>query len=374
MQKIFEIVAKQLIEFFRIEHVAIFKFDPLGLELILTYSSGFSEESIQSFQSLRKLTAEQGVFKRVLDTRISQIVNDIPETDKSFSSLAEAEELKSMIAVPIFSKRKLWGILTVFSQEKFRFKEEDGKIISLFGGQIGQLSEHFSQYIRDNLDEILVPILGSIEVLNFRYRDRDTIGVSEILDAQNRLKKRILSYVAGLEQGSLEQITTEEKTKEEEIKLPSGDELSIEEVISIQGEKKKPPKAKSEFGSQLSQMTCGKVLIIDDQPIVTDLLVNVLERMGYKSEVASCGKDGVEMFEKDGFDLVITDLGMPDISGWEVSKTIKQKNPDVPVIVITGWGIDPDPDMMKDSKVDFIINKPFQIDQFEKITKDLLEN
>ena len=360
MQKIFEIVAKQLTEFFRIKHVAIFQFGPSGLELILTYSSGFSEESIQSFQSLRKLMAEQGVFKRVLDTRISQIVNDIPETDKSFSSLAEAEELKSMIAVPIFSKRKLWGILTVFSQEKSRFKEEDGKIISLFGGQIGQLSEHFSQYIRDNLDEILVPILGSIEVLNFRYRDRDTIGVSEILNAQNRLKKRILSYVAGLEQGSLEQITTEEKTKEEEIKLSSGDVLNIEEVITIEGKKNSQPKAK-------------RVLVIDDQPIVTDLLVSVLERMNYKSEVASCGKDGVEMFEKDGFDLVITDLGMPDISGWEVSKTIKQKNPDIPVIVITGWGIDPDPGKMKDSKVDFIINKPFQIDQLEKIIKDLLE-
>jgi|GEM_PF-1229852 len=360
MQKIFEIVVKQLTEYFRIKHVAVFQFGHPGPELILTYCSGFPEESIQSFQSLRKLMAEQGIFKRLVDTRIPQIVNDILETEKSLSSLAVGEGLKSMISVPIFSEEKLWGILTAFSQEKFRFKEEDGKIISLFGGQIGQLSEHFSQYIRDNLDEILVPILGSIEVLNFRYRDRDAIGVSEILNAQNRLKKRILSYVAGLEQGSLEQITTEEKTKEEEIKLPSGDELSIEEVITIQGEEKKPPKAK-------------RVLVIDDQPIVTDLLVDVLERMNYKSEVASCGREGVEMFEKNTYDLVITDLGMPDISGWEVSKTIKQKNPDVPVIVITGWGVDPDPDKMKDSKVDFIINKPFQIDQLEKIIKNLLE-
>ena len=357
MQKIFEIAVKQLTEYFRIKHVAVFQFGCPGLELILAYCSGFSDESIQK---LKELMAEQGIFKRLVDTRIPQIVNDILETEKSLSSLAVGEGLKSMIAVPIFSEEKLWGILTAFSQEKFRFKEEDGKIISLFGGQIGQLSEHFSQYIRDNLDEILVPILGSIEVLNFRYRDRDAIGVSEILNAQNRLKKRILSYVAGLEQGSLEQITTEEKTKEEEIKLPSGDELSIEEVITIQGEEKKPPKAK-------------RVLVIDDQPIVTDLLVSVLERMNYKSEVASCGRDGVEMFERDRYDLVITDLGMPDISGWEVSKTIKQKNPDVPVIVITGWGIDPDPDKMKDSKVDFIINKPFQIDQLEKIIKDLLE-
>jgi CheY-like chemotaxis protein len=356
MQKIFEIIVKQLTEFFKIKHVVIFQLSPSGDELILTYSSDFSDESIQRLKELEV----EGVLKRVFDAQISQIVNDISETEKSLSSLAVNQGLQSMIAVPVFSKRKLWGILTAFSQEKFRFKEEDGKIISLFGGQIGQLSEHFSQYMRDNLDEILVPILGSIEVLNFRYRDRDTIGVSEFLIAQNRLKKRILSYVAGLEQGSTEHITTEEKIKEEEIKLPSGNELNIEEVITIEGKKNSQPKAK-------------RVLVIDDQPIVTDLLVSVLERMNYKSEVASCGRDGVEMFEKEGFDLVVTDLGMPDISGWEVSKTIKQKNPDVPVIIITGWGIDPDPDKMKDSKVDFIINKPFQLDQLEKIIKSLLE-
>jgi len=95
--------------------------------------------------------------------------------------------------------------------------------------------------------------------------------------------------------------------------------------------------------------------------------------MNYKSEVASCGRDGVEMFDKNRFDLVITDLGMPDISGWEVSKAIKQRNPDVPVVVITGWGVSPDPNKMKNSKVDFIINKPFQLDQLEKIIRELLE-
>ena len=354
MQKIFEIVVKQLTEYFRIKHVAVFQFSLPGLELILTYSSGFTKESIQSFQNLRKLLAEHGIFKRLVDTRIPQIVNDILETEKSLSSLAKDQGLKSMIAVPVFSGEKLWGILTAFSREKFKFKEEDAKIINLLGGQIGGLLDLFSHYLRENLDELLVQILGTIELLNFRYRDRKNVPVSEILDAQNRLKNRVLSYAAGVAQAHPEDLTIEE------IKLSPGNELNIEEVITIQGEKKKPPKAK-------------KVLVIDDQPIVTDLLVDVLERMNYKSEVASCGKDGVEMFEKNTYDLVMTDLGMPDISGWEVSKTIKQKNPHVPVVVITGWGVDPDPNKMKDSKVDFIINKPFQIDQLEKIIKDLLE-
>ncbi len=357
MQEILKTVVKQLTEFFKIRHVAIFKLGSSGVDLSLAYSFGFDKTSIQS---LKNLKVDIGIFKRLIDTGIPQIVNDIPETERNLASLAGNEKLESMIAVPVFSEDKLWGILTTFSQEKFRFREEDGKIITLFGGQMGKLLECFSRYIRDNLDEILVPILGSIELLNFRYRDREKIPVSEILDAQNRFKKRVLSYVTGLEHGSIEQITGKEKTKEEKIKLPSGDELDIEEVITIKGNENNPPKA-------------IKVLVIDDQPIVTDLLESVLERMDYKCKVAACGKDGLEMFEKDGFDLVITDLGMPDISGWEVSKIIKQKKPHVPVVIITGWGVDPDPNKMKDSKVDCIINKPFQVDQLEKIIQDLLK-
>ncbi len=358
MQKIFEILIKQLTDFFRIEHVAIFQFGPSGFELTHTYSTGFGKESIQSYKNLK---ADQGVFKRLVNTRIPQIVNDIPETEiPPLAGSAKAEGLDSMIAVPVFSKEKLWGILTAFSREKLRFKEEDAKIISLFGGQIGDLLEHFSQHIQANLDELLVQILGSIELLNFRYKDRKSIPTSEILRAQERLKIRVLSFVSKLQQETSGHVITEEKRENEEIKLPTGGELSVEEVITIQGEKDKPQKAK-------------KVLVIDDQPIVTDLLVSVLEGMNYKSEVASCGRDGVEMFEKEEADLVITDLGMPDISGWEVSRTIKQKKPDVPVILITGWGVDPDPDKVKDSKVDFVVNKPFQIDQLEKIIQDLLQ-
>jgi CheY-like chemotaxis protein len=357
MRKILEILVEQLAEFFGLRHFAIFQLNPLGLDLELTYSSGFEDGPTAM---LRGLKADQGILRRLVDTGIPQVVNDIRETETNLSALAEEEGLESMICVPIFSRDELWGFLAAFSQEKSRFKEEDGRIITLFGGQIGQFLEHLSESIRDSLDEVLVPILGSIELMNFRYKDRGTIPISEVLDAQNRFRRRVLSYIAGLEQGSLEKITGEEEARREGITLPSGDELSVEEVITIAGDENPTPNTK-------------KVLVIDDQPIVTDLLVSVLERMNYQSQVASCGKEGLEMFGKERFDLVITDLGMPDISGWEVSQAVKQKRPDVPVVVITGWGVDPDPNKVRDSKVDLIITKPFQVDQLEKTIRGLVE-
>jgi CheY-like chemotaxis protein len=71
--------------------------------------------------------------------------------------------------------------------------------------------------------------------------------------------------------------------------------------------------------------------------------------------------------------LVITDLGMPDISGWEVASDIKKQREDIPIILITGWGIHPDPNKLKDSGVNFLLTKPFKVDQLEKVIQDAVE-
>jgi hypothetical protein len=95
MRKIFEILIKQLIEFFRIKHAAVFQLDPSEQSLKLIYCSGFREESIKS---PIKLMAEEGIFKRLVDTQTPQIVNDIFETEENLSYLVEKEGLNSMIA------------------------------------------------------------------------------------------------------------------------------------------------------------------------------------------------------------------------------------------------------------------------------------
>ncbi|MGB8658053.1 MAG: response regulator [Candidatus Zixiibacteriota bacterium] len=358
MQRLFQILVSPLIDYFGIEHVAIFIANPSSTGWDLLYSTGFPPESIPSLQNLKDGTS---VLKRLIDTRIPQIVNDVSETEKDLSSLTESQGLSSMIAVPIFTDRKLWAILTAFSPEKHKFKEEDARIINLFAGQSGRLTGLFSQCLKESVDELSIQVLGSVELVKFKSQERDTIPALEILHEQERLKKRVLSYLADMEHKLEVYESGKEEAKKREAKPLALDELSIEEVITIHGGKNQPPGADK------------KVLIIDDQPLVCDLLVSVLERMNYRSEVALCGRDGLELFEKGRFDLVMTDLGMPDISGWEVSKAVKEKKPDLPVVVITGWGIDPDPDKMKDSKVDLIITKPFQIDQLEKIIRELLE-
>ncbi len=357
MKQILQTVAGQLTEFLQIEHIAIHRLDESKPQLVLEYCSGFSEESTRR---LGELKSDDGILNRLIETRIPQVVNDIPQTEEGFSFLAQNEELASMIALPLFSAGKVWGVLTAYSREPFRFGQEDARAINLFVGELAELTDIFSRRLRDNLDELLVRLLGSLELMNFKFQKRTHIPVSEIQAEQSRMRDRVLSLLTDAEMRFISRPAGQDRQAEAKIVLPSGDELNVEEVVNIQGEKNASPGTK-------------KVLVIDDQPIVTDLLVSVLERMAYHSEVASSGTEGLEMFKKDGFDLVITDLGMPDVSGWEVSKAVKERKPNVPVVVITGWGVDPDPNKLKESRVDLIIHKPFQIDELEKIIRGFLE-
>jgi len=358
MEKFFEIIAKSLSEFFQTTYIAFFQLSHSKDELILKYASGFHPESLAN---LRRIKSRNGIFQRLMsevgscgEEKNFQIENEIFKHEKELAFWVRMDGLESMIGVPLFAKGEIYGVLAVFSQKKYKFKKQDGEVLNLWGAQMMGLQYLFSSYLQTRLDHNLTQILGNIELLRFRLRNKETIQTSEILDALEHLEDVIIEGSQNLDH-FLKKPIFEEKLEEK-----PAPEIFVEEVITIEGEKRPPLKKL-------------KVLIVDDQPIVTDLLVDILKRMGFTFEVALGGKDGLKMFARDGFDLVITDLGMPDVSGWEVSKSVKKQNPSVPVILITAWGVEPDSHKVKDSGVDFVINKPFQIDQLEKTIRNLID-
>ncbi len=76
---------------------------------------------------------------------------------------------------------------------------------------------------------------------------------------------------------------------------------------------------------------------------------------------AADGALGMKYLTDGKFDMVLTDLGMPAMNGWEVAKWVKGRIPSIPVGLITGWGTHLDEEKIKDSGVDLIIGKPFQV-------------
>jgi len=111
-------------------------------------------------------------------------------------------------------------------------------------------------------------------------------------------------------------------------------------------------------GKKQKSMT---VLVIDDDDRVRTLLRDILLLAGHRAVEASDGRSGIRYLEEGGFDIVLTDLGMPGTNGWEVAKCVKQRTPETPVILITGWGLELDETKIRELGVDFVISKPFQI-------------
>jgi PAS domain S-box-containing protein len=105
------------------------------------------------------------------------------------------------------------------------------------------------------------------------------------------------------------------------------------------------------------------VLIIDDEEEIRILLAEILREADYDIILANDGKEGIEKFKSHKIDIVFTDLGMPELNGWQVAKTIKAMDQKVPIILISGWGRDLKDHDIKNTGVDFLASKPFHIDE-----------
>jgi CheY-like chemotaxis protein len=105
------------------------------------------------------------------------------------------------------------------------------------------------------------------------------------------------------------------------------------------------------------------ILVIDDDDRVRTLLRDILVFGGHQVIEASDGILGMQYLEQGKFDMVLTDLGMPVMNGWEVAKWVKRKTPQTPVGLITGWGVNLEEEKIKESGVDLIIGKPFQVSE-----------
>lgn len=125
-------------------------------------------------------------------------------------------------------------------------------------------------------------------------------------------------------------------------------------------------------GSDSGSKDVGKrILIIDDESSVRTLLEHMFILEGYQTTVAEDGDEGVARFREMRHDLVFTDLHIPGMSGTEVAKSIKAISPSTPIIAITGWGtalsgVDTGQDLF-----DFIVSKPFELEDLLEMASGL---
>jgi PAS domain S-box-containing protein len=121
------------------------------------------------------------------------------------------------------------------------------------------------------------------------------------------------------------------------------------------------------------------ILLIDDVEAVLGVLKTGLTRSGHVVVTASSGQQGLDIFKDNPFDLVICDLGMPGINGWEIGKIIRtlceeRGVPKTPFILLTGWGGQKaEAAKIAESGVDVVIEKPANMGKIREIIRELIE-
>ncbi|MFC2081270.1 response regulator [Bacteroidota bacterium] len=119
----------------------------------------------------------------------------------------------------------------------------------------------------------------------------------------------------------------------------------------------------------------GRILIIDDEPYILLMLKKMLERAGYEVDLASNGKEGMALFDKDSADLVITDIIMPDKEGLELILDMKKKKPELKIIAMSGGGrISPESylECAKHFGAEKVFQKPFKQKEMVSAVKELV--
>ena len=132
------------------------------------------------------------------------------------------------------------------------------------------------------------------------------------------------------------------------------------------------PEVKDKTQEAVAPSRRCRILVVDDEPLMCEVLTEYLTRDGHTVETAANGREGLEKFHRDWFDVVITDRGMPEMSGDQMAASIKRTAPTKPVILLTGFG-----DLIlaageKPAGIDSVISKPVTAAALRKALADII--
>ncbi|MEW6052157.1 MAG: response regulator [Candidatus Zixiibacteriota bacterium] len=115
-----------------------------------------------------------------------------------------------------------------------------------------------------------------------------------------------------------------------------------------------------------------RILVVDDNPNMSSLLCEMLEVFDYQSVHASDGNEALAELAKGDFSMVITDMRMPNMTGLELLKEVKDRHPKLPVVLISGYSVNEIASMGGELKPDGFLGKPLMMSDIERLLNTLL--
>jgi putative two-component system response regulator len=114
------------------------------------------------------------------------------------------------------------------------------------------------------------------------------------------------------------------------------------------------------------------ILIVDDEPDVLEAVSTLVRHEGYDVMLANSGERAIEILARRSFDLIMTDLSMPGITGWQLLEAAKKQYPDIKVVVFTGYVDEQGESILIDRNADGFLVKPIDVPKMQALLSSLL--
>ncbi len=111
------------------------------------------------------------------------------------------------------------------------------------------------------------------------------------------------------------------------------------------------------------------ILLVDDDPHIRDVVRFAFEKTGMAISIAQDGKEALARFDRNVHDLIVLDIGMPEMDGYEVARTLRARYPRVrsTLVALTGWGQEADRRQAREAGFDHHLVKPAQMEALKKL-------
>lgn len=339
----------------RFDHFAIRLLDARSGRLELVIKVGLPSE-YEAFDIFAKPDGN-GISGYVAASGRSYICDD---TSKDELFLPGLHGARSSLTVPLRLHDKVIGILNIESQEEAAFDDDDR-----------QLAEIFARYIA-----MAVHMQENLVV------ERTTTNLSVSGRVEGELAEPLADIVQQVE--FLHQVVADDPTTSAHVARILRD---VEAIRSRVREVASGPQTllgveKAMENRTLDPILQGRrVLVADDQPKIRQIIGSVLRNRGARVTVCNGGGEAIKALETAAieqevpYDLVVSDIRMPDHNGYEVFASAKKYRPDIPVILMTGFGYDPHHSIVRASQegLQSVLFKPFQIEQLVDAVKKALK-
>jgi signal transduction histidine kinase/ActR/RegA family two-component response regulator len=112
-----------------------------------------------------------------------------------------------------------------------------------------------------------------------------------------------------------------------------------------------------------------RILVVDDDQTVREVLRDMLVALGHQVVEFGSGEEALRGYQAGLYDLILTDLGMPGVTGWKLAQTVRALDRTVTISLVTGWGSEVRPETLQRAGVDHVVSKPFTLEDVVAVTR-----